>query len=266
MSPSLQTDTLQLGYDGRLVVDGISVTIPPGEITAIVGPNACGKSTLLRALARLLRPTSGAVLLDGEQIDRLPTKNVARQLGILPQNPSAPSGIRVADLVARGRTPHQRRFAHWSPADESAVQRALDATGTTALANRTLDELSGGQRQRVWIAMVLAQETGILLLDEPTTFLDIPRQLEVLELVRTLNEGEGRTVVLVLHDLNLAARYASNVIAMRDGRIIAEGHPAAVVTEAHVRDVFDLRAKVIDDPISGTPLVIPIGPSNSETA
>ncbi len=257
--PRLRADGVTLGYDDRLVIDDLDFTVPDGEVTAIIGPNACGKSTLLRALARLLRPTAGRVVLDGEQIHTLPTKEVARRLGLLPQTPIAPEGITVADLVARGRTPHQRLFQQWSEADERAVAMALDATSTADLAGRPVDELSGGQRQRVWIAMALAQDTDLLLLDEPTTFLDIAHQIDVLDLVERLHRRRGRTIVVVLHDLNLACRYATHVVAMRDGAIAAAGRPAEVITVDTVRHVFGLDSLVIDDPVSGTPLVVPIG-------
>lgn len=263
----LQADAVDLGYDERSVVQGLSMGVQSGKITAIVGPNACGKSTLLRALARILTPQKGQVILDGEVIHRLPTKEVARRLGLLPQTPIAPDGILVADLVARGRSPHQRLFQQWSVADEGSVVAALEATQTLDLADRTVDELSGGQRQRVWIAMVLAQETPILLLDEPTTFLDITHQVEVLELIASLNREQGRTVVMVLHDLNLACRYAHYVVAMREGRIVAEGAPIDVIDAETVSAVFGLDCVVIDDPISGTPLVVPRGryePANAD--
>jgi iron complex transport system ATP-binding protein len=253
----LSASEVTLAYDGRVVVDGLSLDIPDDEITVIVGPNACGKSTLLRALARLLRPKDGTVVLDGESIHRLPTKQVARLLGLLPQSPIAPDGILVGDLVARGRTPHQSLFQQWSIADETAVHQALAATGTADLADRPVDELSGGQRQRVWIAMALAQETGLLLLDEPTTFLDISHQIEVLDLVADLNHRDGRTIVVVLHDLNLACRYAHHIVAMRDGRIVANGPPHDVITAETMRAVFGLESIVIPDPLSGTPLVVP---------
>lgn len=253
----LAASDLTLAYDGRVVVEGLSLAIPDGEVTMIIGPNACGKSTLLRALARLLRPTVGTVVLDGASIHRLPTKQVARQLGLLPQSPIAPDGILVGDLVARGRTPHQSLFQQWSLADESAVRAALEATGTADLAGRAVDELSGGQRQRVWLAMALAQETDLLLLDEPTTFLDITHQIEVLDLVTELNRRHGRTIVVVLHDLNLACRYGHHIVAMRDGRIVATGAPHDVITAEVVRAVFGLESIVITDPLSGTPLVIP---------
>ena len=255
----LRADQVQLAYDGRVVVDDLTFEVPDGQITAIVGPNACGKSTLLRALSRLLRPMSGTVVLDGKQIQRLPTREVARRLALLPQTPIAPEGILVADLVARGRTPHQRLLQQWSHADEAAVHAALAATATTDLAGRPVDELSGGQRQRVWIAMALAQQTDILLLDEPTSFLDITHQIEVLDLIHHLNADEGRTVVVVLHDLNLACRYAHHLVAMRDGAIIASGPPETVITAEIVRDVFGLDCVVIADPVSHTPLVVPVG-------
>jgi iron complex transport system ATP-binding protein len=254
----LRAEDVSLGYDDRLVVDGLTFQVPAGRITVIVGANACGKSTLLRGLARLLRPAGGSVLLDGQDIHRLPTKEVARRVGILPQQPIAPEGITVADLVARGRNPHQRWLRQFSPDDELAVLTALEATETADLAERSVDELSGGQRQRVWIALALAQGTPLLLLDEPTTFLDLAHQIEVLDLLDRLNESEGRTVVLVLHDLNLACRYAHHLVAMKDGRIVAEGHPNEVITPATVQEVFDLACDVVPDPLTGTPLVLPI--------
>jgi ABC-type cobalamin/Fe3+-siderophores transport system ATPase subunit len=257
--PRLRADDVRLAYDGRVVVDGLSFGVPDGQITAIVGPNACGKSTLLRALSRLLRPSAGSVVLDGDLIHRLSTKEVARRLGLLPQSPIAPEGIIVSDLVARGRTPHQKLFQQWSRDDETAVVAALEATGTADLADRPVDELSGGQRQRVWIAMAIAQQTDLLLLDEPTTFLDIAHQIEVLDLTADLNRHQGRTVVVVLHDLNLACRYAHHLVAMRDGAIVAAGAPADVITAETVSSVFGLDCLVIADPVSGTPLVVPIG-------
>ena len=256
-SSRLQADGVRLAYDDAVVIDDLDLQVPDGQITVIVGPNACGKSTLLRSLARLLKPSAGRVLLDGDLIHSMPTKEVARRLGLLPQSPIAPEGILVVDLVARGRTPHQKLFQQWSESDERAVRAALTATDTLELADRTVDELSGGQRQRVWIAMALAQETELLLLDEPTTFLDITHQIDVLDLVRDLNKHEGRTVVVVLHDLNLACRYAHHIVMMREGDIVASGPPAQVITADSVRDVFGLRSVVIDDPISATPLVIP---------
>ncbi|MFT4210311.1 MAG: ABC transporter ATP-binding protein [Microbacterium sp.] len=252
----LATRDLAAGYGERGVLTGLSVEIPDGGFTVVVGPNACGKSTLLRAIARLLPPASGSVLLDGRDIRRLPTKHVARSLGLLPQSPLAPDGITVADLVGRGRYPHQSVLSSWSQADQCAVDEAMVATGVVDLADRHVDELSGGQRQRVWIAMVLAQQTPILLLDEPTTFLDIGHQVEVLELVARLRE-EGRTIVAVLHDINQAARYGSHLVAMREGAIIAQGAPADVVDEALLLQLFGLRARVIRDPDTGDPVVLP---------
>jgi iron complex transport system ATP-binding protein len=258
-APRLRAEHVRLAYDDRVVVDDLSFDVPSGAITVIVGPNACGKSTLLRALARLLTPTAGTVLLDGEQIRRMPTRVVAQRLGILPQQPIAPDGITVADLVGRGRHPHQHFFRQWSTDDEAIVTEAMEMTGTIELAERSVDELSGGQRQRAWIAMALAQGTEILLLDEPTTFLDLTHQVEVLDLLTELNDRSERTIVCVLHDLNLACRYADHLVTMKDGRIVAEGPPGEVITEASVLEVFDLEAKVIDDPVSGTPMIVPIG-------
>ncbi|WP_104160219.1 ABC transporter ATP-binding protein [Arthrobacter sp. ZGTC212] len=256
---TLSAQDLVLSYGERLVVDGLSVTLPAGQITIIVGANACGKSTLLRGLSRLLKPAGGTVLLGGRDIHSRPAREVARTLGLLPQTPVAPDGITVADLVGRGRYPHQGWFRQWTPGDDDAVAAALEATGTLDLAERNVDELSGGQRQRVWIAMALAQETRILLLDEPTTFLDVTHQIEVLDLITDLNRRAGTTVAIVLHDLNIAARYADHLIAMKSGAVAAQGAPADVVTEDLVRDVFGLESRVIPDPVSGTPMVVPIG-------
>ncbi|MGV9314894.1 ABC transporter ATP-binding protein [Streptomyces sp. NPDC003691] len=254
----LTAESVTLGYDRRVIAEGLTVAIPDNSFTVIVGPNACGKSTLLRALARMLKPTEGRVLLDGQTIHSLPAKKVARILGLLPQTSIAPDGITVADLVARGRYPHQGLLRQWSPEDERIVRESMAATGVAELAERYVDELSGGQRQRVWIAMALAQQTPLLLLDEPTTFLDIQHQLEVLDLCAELHETQGRTLVAVLHDLNQAARYATHLIALRDGRVVAEGAPSDVVTAELVEEVFGVRSRVIDDPESGTPLVVPV--------
>lgn len=256
--PRLRATDLTLAYDHRVIVDNLSVEIPDGLFTVIVGANACGKSTLLRGLARLLKPKAGRVYLDGSDIHRLPTRQVATKLGILPQTPVAPEGITVADLVARGRHPHQRFFRQWSTSDEEAVAAALEATGVAELADRSIDELSGGQRQRVWIALALAQDTQLMLLDEPTTFLDLAHQVEVLDLLSALNIGDGRTIVAVLHDLNLASRYADHLIAMKDGAVVSTGPPAEVITPETVADVFGLDAQIIPDPLCGTPLVLPI--------
>ncbi|MEV7895184.1 ABC transporter ATP-binding protein [Streptomyces cyaneofuscatus] len=257
--PDLRAQDLHLGYDDRAVVTGLDLAVPPGRITAIVGANACGKSTLLRALARLLAPRAGSVSLDGRALHSIPTRELAQQLGILPQSPVAPEGLTVIDLVNRGRSPHQTWWRQWTKADEQAVHDALAATGTTDLADRAVDELSGGQRQRAWIAMAVAQGTPVLLLDEPTTYLDLAHQIDVLDLVVDLNRREGRTIVMVLHDLNQACRYADHVIAMKKGSIVAEGAPADVITAATVEDVFGLRCQVTTDPVSRTPLVIPVG-------
>ncbi len=255
----LSTEALTLAYDGTEVVHDLSLTLPPGRITTIVGANGCGKSTLLRGLARLMAPTAGRVLLDGRPVGELPSRQVARTLGLLPQSPTAPEGITVADLVGRGRYPHQGWFRSWTADDERAVTAALEATGSLELAGRRVDELSGGQRQRVWIAMARAQDTDVLLLDEPTTFLDVTHQVEVLDLLVDLNRSRGTTVVTVLHDLNLAARYSDHLVALKRGRVAAAGPPEEVVTEAVVEDVFGLRCRVVPDPVSGTPLVVPVG-------
>jgi iron complex transport system ATP-binding protein len=247
---------LRLAYDDRVVVDGLDVDVPDGSLTVIVGPNACGKSTLLKALARTLAPAAGTVYLDGAPVRSMRPKAVARRVGMLPQTPIAPDGITVRDLVARGRYPHQGAFRPATSADHDAIDDALRLTDTGSLADRSVDELSGGQRQRVWIAMVLAQQTDIVLLDEPTTFLDIAHQYEVLSLARELHAA-GRTVVAVLHDLNQAARFATHVIAMRSGAIVASGEPAAVITAYLVEDVFGLPCVVVPDPETGTPLVVP---------
>ncbi|GAA2276532.1 ABC transporter ATP-binding protein [Streptomyces ruber] len=256
---SLAAEHLTLGYGDRTVIDSLDLAVPPGRVTAIVGANACGKSTLLRSMSRLLAPRAGRVVLDGKEVHRLPAKELARTLGLLPQAPIAPEGITVADLVGRGRHPHQSVFTRWKDEDDEAVAAALDATDTAALADRAVDELSGGQRQRVWIAMALAQQTDLLLLDEPTTYLDASHQVEVLDLLTDLNRSRGTTVVMVLHDLNLAARYADHLIALAGGRLHAAGTPDEVLTEDTVRTVFGLDSRVIEDPVSGKPLMLPIG-------
>lgn len=255
----LRAEALDVGYGGPLVLEGLTVFIPPGEITAIIGANASGKSTLLRALARLLRPAGGTVCLDGADIARQSTRALAKRLGLLPQSPRAPDGISVGDLVRRGRYPHQRLFDQWSRADEQAVQRALERTDMVDLRDRAVDQLSGGQRQRAWLAMALAQDAPTMLLDEPTTFLDIAHQMETLDLLAELNGTERRTVVMVLHDLNQACRYAAHLIAMADGGVIAAGPPPEIVTPELIRRVFGLTATVIDDPVTGTPLCLPHG-------
>ena len=255
----LEARALTLGYADTAVVRDLDLRVPQGKVTVVVGANACGKSTLLRGLARLLRPRSGSVLLDGEAIHRMPTRQVARTLGLLPQDPIAPEGVTVADLVGRGRHPHHGAFGRWTSEDEAAVAEALVLTDTLDLADRVVDELSGGQRQRVWIAMALAQGTDLLLLDEPTTYLDVAHQVEMLDLLAELNARRGTTIVMVLHDLNLAARYADHLVALHTGRIVAEGTPRQVVTEDLVRAVFGLDNRVIEDPVSHTPLVVPVG-------
>ncbi len=253
----LVASAVTLGYGDSPVVRGLDLEVPDGSFTVIVGANGSGKSTLLRGLARVIRPSAGDVELDGRPIQRYPSKEVARRLGMLPQSQIAPDGIDVADLVARGRYPHQSLLRQWSTADEEAVRRALELTDTTDLAGRRFDELSGGQRQRVWLAMALAQETGILLLDEPTTYLDIAHQIEVLDLCARLRAERGCTLVAVLHDLNLAARYATHLVAMREGAIVAEGSPSDIITPELVEHVFGLACRVITDPETGTPLVVP---------
>ncbi|WP_353815466.1 ABC transporter ATP-binding protein [Agromyces sp. SYSU T00266] len=258
-SDGLVAEGVSLGYDGRRVIEGLDLAIPPGRITAIVGPNACGKSTLLRGLARLHPLEAGRVLLDGGDASRMPRRDVARRIGVLPQSSVAPDGVRVADLVERGRYPHQGWFGRHSSDDDAVVAEALAATGIADLAQRPIEELSGGQRQRVWIAMVLAQQTDLVLLDEPTTFLDVAHQLELLDLLTALNRERGTTVVMVLHELNLAARYADHLVVMSSGRIVAEGDPGSVLTAGTVRDAFGLDARVIADPVSGSPLVVPVG-------
>lgn len=253
---SLAGKGLVVGYGGAPVLDGVDFAVPSGQFTVIVGPNACGKSTLLKTLARVLRPSSGQVELSGRAISSYSPKQVARQVALLPQSPQAPEGISVADLVARGRHPHQSLLRQWSLADERAVQDALERAGVANLADRRVEELSGGQRQRVWIAMALAQDTPVLLLDEPTTYLDISHQVEVLELAAAL-QRQGRTVVAVLHELALAFRYATHLVVMRQGAIVAQGPPREIVTEQLIEKVFDLPCQLLHDPQTGAPLVLP---------
>lgn len=255
----LRTEKVTLGYDETVVIDGLTVEVPEGRITSVVGPNGCGKSTLLRSLARLMKPRGGAIYLDGDAISNLPTREVARRLGILPQNPAAPEGLTVRELAAQGRYPHQGWLRQWSREDERAVEKALKTTGVIELAERPLDTLSGGQRQRAWISMALAQETETLLLDEPTTFLDMAHQIEVLQLLYRLNRDEGRTVLMVLHDLNNAARYSHHVVALSKGRIFDAGSPVEVMTPRLLRDVFGVEADIVPDPRTGLPLCVPYG-------
>ncbi len=254
----LEARHVRLAYGDRPILEDLSFGVPDGRFTVIVGPNACGKSTLLRALARIIRPEAGSVILDGREIGTIPARDVARTMGLLPQSSVAPDGITVADLVARGRYPHQTFFHRWSQADEDAVAWAMRTARVDDIAARAVDELSGGQRQRVWIAMVLAQETPLLLLDEPTTYLDIAHQIELLNLLRDLNRGQGNTIVAVLHDLNHACRYADHIVAMRDGRIVTQGDPRRVMTAELVQTVFGLPAVVIEDPVTGDPMVVPL--------
>lgn len=254
----LRAQGLTLGYDGRIVVEDLSLDVPDGQITALIGPNGCGKSTVVRGLGRLLRPLSGTVTLDGESLARLPTRRIAQRLALLPQAPTAPEGLTVADLVSRGRHPRQRWYQQYSATDEQHVHEALEATGITAFADVPVEELSGGQRQRVWIAMTMAQDTDILILDEPTTYLDLAHQVEVLALVHRLNRERGRTVVMVLHDISLAARFSDHMLCMKDGAIVARGDPAEVVTEARLAEVFGLTARIIPEPLTGRPHVIPL--------
>lgn len=255
---ALTTRKLTLAYDNAAIIADVDFVIPASKITALVGPNGCGKSTLLKGLARLLKPKNGVVYLDSVSIFKLSTKDVAKRLGILPQGPVAPEELTVRELVAQGRYPHQGWLQQWSQEDERCTQQALTITGMTELAERPLDNLSGGQRQRAWIAMTLAQNTDILLLDEPTTFLDLAHQIEVLDLLCELNQTQNRTIVMVLHDLNQACRYADYLVAMRQGQIVAQGTPTEVMTETIVQDVFGLKSQIVADPISGTPMCIPI--------
>ena len=259
MTARLCARSLTLSYDGRPVVSGLDFEVPDGQVTAIIGPNGCGKSTLLRALGRVMAPAEGDVLLDGVSLRSIPTRQVARQIALLPQSPEAPAGLTVAELVARGRHPHQRWYEQFGRADESVVRESMAATGVDHLADMPLEELSGGQRQRAWLSMSLAQQTEIVLLDEPTTYLDLAHQVEVLELVRDLNRQHGRTVLMVLHDISLAARYVSQIVAMKDGAIVTSGTPDEVVTEDLLADVFGLRAAIVREPVQGRPHVMPLG-------
>lgn len=256
---SLTVRNLSAGYGKTDILTSVYLDVPPGKITAIVGANASGKSTLLRAMSRLLTPSRGDVLLDGKAIHRVPTRELARTLGLLPQSPIAPEGILVDDLVRRGRHPHRGLFSSWTARDEDAVERALSVTGTADLAERAVDELSGGQRQRVWIAMALAQETDIVLLDEPTTFLDINHQVEILDLLVDLNRSRGATVVMVLHDLNMGARYADHLVAVAAGRVHIAGAPEQVLTVETIATVFGLQSAIMTDPTTGRPMMLPIG-------
>jgi iron complex transport system ATP-binding protein len=263
MGSILQTEKLTLAYGERIIIKELDLLIPKGEITVFIGGNGSGKSTLLRSIARLLKPEKGSVLLDGESIAKLPTKEVAQKLAILPQAPDSPEGLSVLQLVKQGRYPYQNWFKQWTKEDEKQVTNALKSTSLLELKDRQIDELSGGQRQRAWIAMTLAQNTDIILLDEPTTYLDITHQIDILDLLYDLNEKEKRTIVMVLHDLNFACRYAHNLVAIRDQQIVAQGKPEEIVTAALVQQVFDMQCVVMVDPIVGTPLCIPFGKGRS---
>ena len=258
-STALHVKDVSVGYGERTVLDTLNVDIKRGAVTSIVGPNGCGKSTLLRTMSRLLNPTKGEIVLDGKSIHDIPTRKLATQLGLLPQSPIAPDGIVVADLVGRGRTPHQGILGRWSQQDYDIVAEALETTGISDLAERSIDELSGGQRQRVWIAMALAQRTDTLLLDEPTTYLDVKHQLDVLDLLTELNRDRGTTIVMVLHDLNLAARYSDELVAVSGGKVFAHGNPREVITKENVKSVFGIDSVIITDPVSDQPAVMPIG-------
>jgi len=254
-----QAEEIVAGYDNKTIIHGVSLIIPSNKISVIIGANACGKSTLLKTLSRLIKPTSGKITLDGRPISKIPSKQLARVLGLLPQSPIVPEGISVADLVGRGRFPHQSLLSGWTKKDYDAVAEAMSIMDITELANNDIDELSGGQRQRVWIAMALAQQTDILFLDEPTTFLDITYQVEILDLLTDLNRKHGTTIVMVLHDINLSARYADYIFALRKGKLIVEGEPSKVITSTLVKDIFGLDCMVIKDPVSGSPFAIPKG-------
>ncbi|MBJ9992803.1 MULTISPECIES: ABC transporter ATP-binding protein [Paenibacillus] len=253
----LGTEQLNIGYADTLIVNNLNLSIPAGKITALVGSNGSGKSTILKTMARLMKPSSGAVLLDGKSIHSQPTKDVAKQLAILPQTPTAPDGLTVTELIGFGRSPHQRGFGSISAQDREVIEWAINVTGLGDFRDRAIDQLSGGQRQRAWIAMALAQQTDILFLDEPTTFLDMAHQLEVLQLLQKLNEEEGRTIVMVVHDLNHATRYAQHMVAIKSGTVVAEGTPGEVMTREVLREVFAIEADILVDPRTGVPLCLP---------
>ncbi|WP_107670449.1 ABC transporter ATP-binding protein [Cyanothece sp. BG0011] len=254
----LEAQNITLGYDNKTIITDLSLGILSGKITILIGANGCGKSTLLKGLARLLKPKQGSVYLDGKAISKLSSKQVAKTLGILPQNPSSPEGLTVKELVSQGRYPYQNWWQQWSKEDETFVNQALISTDLRSLADRPLNSLSGGQRQRAWIAMSLAQNTDILLLDEPTTFLDLAHQIEILDLLHELNQTAQKTLVIVLHDLNLASRYADYLVAMKQGKIYAQGTPEIVMTEEVIEAVFNLESHILPDPITQKPMCIPI--------
>ncbi|MBM7666800.1 iron complex transport system ATP-binding protein [Solibacillus kalamii] len=262
---TFQTENLVAGYDNKAILHGVSLAIPSNKISIIIGSNGCGKSTLLKTMARLIKPISGQVLLDDKSINKIPPKQLARVLGLLPQSPIVPEGITVADLVGRGRFPHQILLKGWSTEDYDAVAEAMEMMNITELADSHIDELSGGQRQRVWIAMALAQQTDILFLDEPTTYLDITYQVEILDLLTDLNRKHGTTIVMVLHDINLSARYADYIFALHKGRLVSEGTPAHVITSELIKDIFNLNCVVTQDPVSDSPSVVPIGRHHSKS-
>lgn len=254
---SLQTSHLNIAYEDRLIVEDLNIAIPDGQITALVGANGSGKSTILKTMARIMQPKGGSVILNGKSIHKQSTREVAKQLAILPQNPTAPDGLTVYELVSYGRFPYQKGFGSLRSEDKKVIEWAIEATGMGQFADRAIEQLSGGQRQRAWIAMALAQETDILFLDEPTTFLDMAHQLEVLHLLEHLNAETNRTIVMVVHDLNHAARYAHHVIAIKQGRAVAAGSPEEVVTQDVLREVFGIEADIVTDPRSGVPLCLP---------
>ncbi|RNA67481.1 ABC transporter ATP-binding protein [Alteribacter keqinensis] len=259
MSSSLRTRDVSIGYDNKLLFKDLNLSIPKGEISVFVGSNGCGKSTLLRSLARLLKPSEGSVLLEGKNLQQMSSRSLATQLGILPQSPVSPEGLTVHDLVKQGRYPHHSWLSRWTEEDTIKVEEAMKATRVDNLRNRPVDELSGGQRQRAWIAMTLAQDTNIILLDEPTTYLDMTHQIDVLDLLYDLNEKHNRTIVMVLHDINLACRYAHNIIAIKDGAVFEQGKPEDIVSCDLIRTVFDMACRVTTDPLFGTPHCIPYG-------
>lgn len=261
----MQTNNLSIGYEERLIVENLNITIPKGEITALVGANGSGKSTILKTMARLMSPSKGTVMLDGKSIHKQSTKEVAKQLAILPQNPTAPDGLTVAELVSYGRFPHQRGFGSLSKEDRSVIKWAIESTGLSEFKDRPIDRLSGGQRQRAWIAMALAQETDLLFLDEPTTYLDMAHQLEVLELLHHLNAEAGRTIVMVVHDLNHASRYAHHMVAIKKGKVASAGEPTAVMTKEVLREVFGIETDIVPDPRTGVPLCFPFALAGRET-